>query len=146
MKKNINSKKVVTIVFLFFIIGFCESASIFGQDNQNVQIIDANNCESNKAYFDSIANLAEQIPSAKVIIIARLGNGETSRIYNRRRLYEIRRYLEQVGVPKESIITAQGDRIRGRGRVEVYYRENLQMIFTVRRRQSLLGRECGETG
>lgn len=100
-----------------------------------------NNCESNKAYFDYVAASAGE--DELIILIARLGDEETSRAYTRRRLYNISTYLNYIReIPKERIIRAEGERIRGRGRVEVYVRGKLMIVFSVGRNQDLAGGDC----
>ena len=99
-----------------------------------------NNCESNKSLWDSIA-----IDSGGdiIILIARLGDGERSRAFNYRRLHNIYTYLTYIReIPKEKIVKAEGERVQGRGRVEVYLRGKLHGVFTVGRNEDLGGGEC----
>lgn len=103
-----------------------------------------NNCESNKALWDLIH--IEAGSDSPIIIIARLGSGEISRRFNHRRLHNIRIYLHHVReIPDDRIITAEGERVRGRGRVEVYIRGRLFIVFTVGRNEDLAGGACEET-
>lgn len=121
----------------------CVAVTTNAQDTQSaIPIIrDDNNCESNKAYFDNIAVTAGT--DGLVIIIARLGDGDTSRTYNRRRLHNIRTYLNYIReIIPERIITAEGERVRGRGRIEVYIGGRLFIVFTVGPNQDLAGGEC----
>lgn len=122
---------------------FCAVAAPTAQNKAHVEAINAsdNNCESNKAYFDYIdINTPE---NELIIIIARLGNGETSRMYNRRRLHNIRTYLNRIReIPNQRIITAEGEQVRGRGRIEVYSGGRLMIVFTVGRNQDLAGGDC----
>lgn len=94
-----------------------------------------------KALFDYIdINTPED---ELIIIIARLGNGETSRTYSRRRLHNIHTYLSYVReIPNQRIVTAEGERVRGHGRVEVYSGGRLMIVFTVGRNQDLAGGNC----
>jgi hypothetical protein len=103
-----------------------------------------NNCESNKAYFDYVATHAGE--NEAIIVIARLGEGESSRAYNQRRLHNIATYLSYIReIPKTRIVTAEGERVTGRGRVEVYVRGELMIVFGVGRNQDLAGGECEMT-
>ena len=105
---------------------------------------DDNNCESNKGYFDYVAAGAGH--DGLIIIIARLGEGESSRIYNRRRLHNISTYLNYIRkISKERIVTAEGERVTGRGRVEVYADGKLMIVFTVARNQDLAGGDCEQS-
>jgi hypothetical protein len=55
------------------------------------------------------------------ILVARLGNGERSREVNRRRLHNVRTFLTVYsGLNVKNIIAAEGDRVQGFGRVEIY--------------------------
>lgn len=80
------------------------------------------NCEINSALLDSMRNKALEaaVGSSVVIVIARLGNGETSRIHNRRRLLAVKDYFGKYGLPSQKIVTAEGERVSGYGRIELY--------------------------
>jgi hypothetical protein len=81
-----------------------------------------------------------------IILIARLGDGETSRVFNRRRLHNLSTYLNYIReIPNKRIITAEGERVRGSGPVEVYVNGKLMIVFTVGRNQDLAGGECEQT-
>ena len=100
-----------------------------------------NNCESNKNYFDYVA--VEAGDAGSIILIARLGDGESSRAYNRRRLHNIATYLNYIReIPKSRIVKAEGERLAGPGRVEVYVRGELMIVFGMGRNQDLAGGEC----
>lgn len=115
-----------------------------GQQHQNPPgpiVENDNNCESNKAYWDEVATHAGE--TDPIILIARLGDGEKSRVFNRRRLHNISTYLNYIReIPNRRIVKAEGERIPGRGRVEVYVSGTLKMIFTVGRNQDLEGGDC----
>ena len=122
---------------------FCAAAVVAAQNNEHKKPIIAhdNNCESNKALFDLVDISTPN--DGLIIIISRLGSGETSRVYNHRRLHNIRTYLNYVReIPKERIVTAEGERVQGRGRAEVYVRGKLLTVFTVGRNQDLAGGDC----
>ena len=92
---------------------------------------------------DAKANIALLAQSAHegdlIILIARLGDRETSTSLNRRRLRTVREYLpvepglNRQPIPDKDIITAIGDRVRGKGRIEAYLRGKLFMIFVFNR-------------
>jgi hypothetical protein len=103
--------------------------------------VEENNCESNKAWFDYIAVNSKEANT--IIIIARLGNGEKSRMYNRRRLHNISTYLNYIrDLPKEKIVIAEGKKVSGRGRVDVYVNGKPFIVFTLGRNQDLAGGDC----
>jgi len=94
--------------------------------------IDGINCETTKSYMDNAVIEAGEDKS--IIIIARLGSGEGSSKVVRRRLYTLNGYLvETRGVSKERVITAEGERVRGLGQVEVYVGGKLFIIFKMKR-------------
>lgn len=89
------------------------------------------NCEMNAALLDSVRNdaLQEENKDGTVILIARLGNGETLRVHNRRRLLITKDYLSKHGLPAQRIVAAEGERVDGYGRVELYVAGKLQNIL-----------------
>ena len=122
---------------------FCAANPVAAQETKSTGSIvtNDNNCESNKAYFDSVAVAAGS--DGLIILIARLGNGEISGVYNRLRLHNISTYLNYIReIPNKRILRAEGERVRGRGRVEVYVSGKLMIVFTVGRNQDLAGGEC----
>ncbi len=104
-----------------------------------------NTCESNIARLDRIHSEAGN--DGLVIAIARLGDGEQSQRLNQRRLRNIRLYLERVrGRAPKTIITAESDRARGRGRVEIYVGGKLMDVLGLRRSEDLYAGSCDGTG
>jgi len=103
-----------------------------------------NTCESNIARLDRIHSEAGD--DGLVIAIARLGDGEQSRHLNRRRLHNVRLYLERVrGRTPKTLITAESDRARGRGRVEIYRGGKLVDVLGVARGEDLYAGSCDGT-
>lgn len=74
--------------------------------------------EINRVYIGDAGVRVKKIENSYVIIIAHLGTGEQMRRLNRTRLEEIKIYLEQIVGAK--VITAEGERVKGFGRVEIY--------------------------
>ncbi len=69
----------------------------------------------------------EPNPDGVIILVARLGKGETKRELNRRRLYNVSfRYKVSLGIPAEKVVAAEGERVYDYGRVEIYW--NGEMI------------------
>lgn len=96
------------------------------------------NCEGNSARLDVVRNKSRVTGEAKVTIaVARLGSGEQSRELNRRRLYTIRAYLTAMGLPSQKLITAEGERVQGYGRIEVYIEGELIEVLSVERCKDL---------
>jgi hypothetical protein len=77
------------------------------------------NCEFNVSVLTGAHRVAGD--EGLVIMIARLGRGEVSRDLNRRRLHNARTFLTEFGHRSpNTIVTAEGDRVDGYGRVELY--------------------------
>jgi hypothetical protein len=80
------------------------------------------NCETNAVYLAQVKELMKTDQDDRLIVSARLGSRETRQDLNRRRLYNVRLKLtEELGVPKERIIIAEGERVADFGRVEFYF-------------------------
>ncbi len=102
------------------------------------------NCETGLIYQEDIIRAAvEQFERGGVlIVVARLGDGENSRELNRRRLYNVRVYLrERARLAADKIVTAEGERVRGYGRLEYYLGGRLyeQLLF---RRDGYMCHSC----
>lgn len=100
-------------------------------------LVNASNNEDSKA---ALALLGQSIKEGEtVVLIARLGRGESVRKLNRRRLQILRSYLNVTRanpIPEQNIVVAEGDPVLGQGRIEVYLRSRLFMIFTFGRSQN----------
>lgn len=88
---------------------------------------------SNEESKAGLALLAQTVKDDEfVILIARLGNGESARKINRRRLQVVRSYLDvtrTVPFPTQKVVTAEGEPSDAQGRIEVYLRGKLFMVF-----------------
>lgn len=83
--------------------------------------VELGTCESNLATL----NVTHQAAEGKdlIIFIARLGDGESRRELNRRRLHNVRTFLTSELYWKrdpKTVIVAEGERVKGYGRVEIY--------------------------
>lgn len=97
--------------------------------------VDCNSVETVKALLDETAISAGK--DSTIFIIARLGTGEHSRKFTRHRLFITSDYLiASRGVSKDKVITAEGERVRGFGLVEVYVGGKLFVIFKMKRNRS----------
>ena len=91
-------------------------------EKSKVAVAEPTNCETNALYLDlAVGNILKASPNVTLIAIARLGIGETSRQFNRRRLFNVNFYLtkERRLDPKRILIT-EGEKINGYGRVDLY--------------------------
>jgi hypothetical protein len=74
-----------------------------------------------------------------IFIIARLGTGETSRRLNQRRLYAPSQFLiETRGTPKDKLVAAEGERVKGPGQVELYVNGKLYAVFKMKRHRDFV--------
>jgi hypothetical protein len=86
--------------------------------------------EDSKAILDLIAQRAGN--GKLIIMIARHGDREPRGI-NRRRLGRASQYLQNTrAIPKSRLIVAEGTRVRGRGKLEIYLDGKLLVVFTFR--------------
>lgn len=100
-------------------------------------------CEGIMMRLDFVAIAAgESGKDQTIIIIARLGSGESARSLNRRRLRQVADYVNR-RVSRDRIITAEGERVRGLGQLEFYVGGKLNIIFKVKRNRDLV-KGCAE--
>lgn len=75
-----------------------------------------------------------------IILIARLGTGEHSRKLIWLRLRIASEYLmETRGVSKDRVVTAEGERVRDLGHVEIYVGGRLHVLFKMKRNKGFGG-------
>jgi len=138
------SRKKLTILalFLFLTLTASVAAQRFLPAGWSAAV--GSSCESNIALLDAAHAKAGE--DGLIIAIARLGNGERNRNLNRRRLYNLQTYLEKFRKrPAETIITAEGERVVGSGRVDVYVGGKLVVTLDLRRGQDLHVGSCDAT-
>lgn len=101
------------------------------------------NCEMNLQDLEHVRDLARRETNGFLIIVARLGNRETRRALNHRRLHNVRLQLTHIGFPADKIVVAEGERVRGLGRVEFYVRGEFIGALPVRRAGDICVGCCG---
>lgn len=104
------------------------------------------NCETNAANMEQVLSLMKYKPNpyGNIILIARLGRGETRRELNRRRLYNVsKRYQTTLNVPAEKIITTEGERTNDFGRIEIYWNGELIGAMPVGTNRDICVECCG---
>ncbi len=137
------------LLILSLILMFCsEILNPADAQNQNslepvIATADGGYCEGTKAILDRFC--IEAGNDGVIILVARLGNGEVSRKSNRDRLQHINYYLNITrAIPKNRLVLAEGERVRGLGRVEIYAQGKLMLVLTVKRNGDILGlKSCG---
>jgi len=115
------------------------SSSTVAQERKEPMIVgqtmgvDGSYCESAKADWDLIAQVANE-RNSNVIVIAHLGTGERSRRINRLRLSQIRNHLMFArAYDADRVIAAEGARVPGLALVEVYINGKPFIIYRMRR-------------
>lgn len=100
------------------------------------------NCETHIAILD----IADQDAGrgGLIIMIARLGDGERSRELNQHRLHSARAYLTEYRAVRspDTIVIAEGERVTGYGRIELYIGGKLHTLFAIRRNADLSVGSC----
>lgn len=79
-----------------------------------------------------------------IIIVARLGVDERSRLRNWRRLHNVRAYLVEHGIPAERIVTAEGVSSGSLATVEVYLGGQLRLTISAERDKDIQVDCCEE--
>ena len=101
-------------------------------------------CETNVTNLDLAHSEAGE--DGLIIAIARLGNGERNRDLNHRRLYNLRTYLERFRKrASKTIITAEGERVKAPGRIEIYVGGKLFIAIELRRGEDFHVGSCNAT-
>lgn len=103
-------------------------------------------CATNNGVLDVLAHQTR--PDQLIIIIARLGTGERDRGLNRRRLHNVKTYLTEYVTGEggrrgaDMLILAEGERVKGYGRVEFYVGGVLTTYILVGRGSDLIIGTC----
>lgn len=128
---------------IFFVALMVTASSLsstgFAQDKDEprhvVEDVDCNSEETTKAILDFAYIEHQQVSASETMfIIARLGTGETSRKLNQDRLYALREYLfEYRKLPASRLVTAEGERVKGPGQVEIYVNGKVYALFKMKR-------------
>lgn len=130
----------IGFIILLGISLFVESASSQGSNES---------CDGNRGLIESIVQSYQESFVSEdsrfhkknyemaVVVVARLGTKEYSAKYNLQRLKETKAYLVKAGMPESNIVIAQGERIKGKGRVEIYFGGFLYFYITLKPKQRL---------
>ena len=100
------------------------------------------NCEENISILGAATQAVDK--DGLLIVIARLGDGERNRGLNRRRLHNVRTYLSEYVHARaaETIVSAEGERVSGYGRIDLYVGGKLFHVLRVPRNGDLLVGSC----
>jgi hypothetical protein len=137
--------KIQKAIFIFFIL-FTTLQICFGQEKltpyqEGLEIPkEPTNCEMNALYWDILWNTVKDAPDKNgfIIFIARLGTKEIRRDVNRRRLLSIKKIYKNrnPGIPQQFIL-AEGERVKGFGRVEFYWKGRLFGAFVLNKNRDI---------
>jgi hypothetical protein len=89
-------------------------------------------CEGAAARLDFAVINTQKFEGAYLILIARLGSGEVSRSLNQTRLASAEQYVLRRGSDLKYVL-AQGTRVKGLGRLEIYVGGKLAEIMPLRK-------------
>lgn len=120
-------RSLVLLLMLMLVTASVNFAQASSETTSNVQST-PDGCEMNASSLNIVAK-DELLRDGFVIAIARLGKRETSRTLNQRRLLGVKGGLIKSGLPAQRIIIAEGERVNGYGRVELYSAGKLQMTL-----------------
>lgn len=128
------------ICLQFSLIAFLILLAPIQQRTPNdLPLVSENVCESNKAYIsEGVANARGNDQDSIVIVIARLGRGETSSEYNWRRLRTVGSALHlTLNIPSEKMVLAEGQRTKNFPQVEVYVRGKLAVQINIKPHENI---------
>jgi len=103
------------------------------------------NCETYSADIDRMRSVFSELieKSDYLILVARLGRGEKNRDLNRRRLHNVSERVKAAGIEAKKIVIAEGERVPGLGRIEVYAGGRMVESLRVKRNQDICVECCG---
>lgn len=89
-------------------------------------------CEGAATRLDFAVINTQKLEGAYLILVARLGSGEVSRTLNQTRLKSVEQYVLRRGADLKYVL-AQGSKLKGLGRIEVYVGGKLAEIMPLRK-------------
>jgi hypothetical protein len=100
------------------------------------------NCETHIAILDIAHQDAGQ--DGLIIMIGHLGDGERNRDLNQDRLHSARAHLTEYRAVRspDTIVIAEGQRVSGYGRIELYIGGKLHTAFAIRRNADVSVGSC----
>lgn len=128
-------------VSVLWVVVTASGGTRLGSEGTRVAQTTPGNCETNSADLNTVAK--EELNRDGVIVaVARLGNGETSRTHNRRRLRAVEQGLIASGLPAPRVVLAEGERVKGYGRVEMYAAGKLRMVLLANTNKAICTECC----
>ena len=122
--------KSTFIILIFFASVLLTAGSAFAQTVADAPyIVESNSSgEISSKEIDSMAQEARQ-SSDRLFVIVRLGAGETNRRLNFVRLFNTRQYISEKSFDPMKTIFAEGEPIKGEGRIEFYLGSRLRLVL-----------------
>ncbi len=142
MPKTFNISAIAAYVILLTSVGLAQQSTSPSSPNN----LKPTNCEMNAAMLDRVPQnrFQGEAENDLVIAIAHLGEREYSSELNRRRLFNVRYRLENYrGLNPKRIVVAQGEGVKGYGRVELYVDGVLFEVLVAERGKDLCVSCCG---
>ena len=137
------NNRVQILIALLFCMAVINPAIAQKQNLTEPVLGTTDNCEDAKARLDNVRILSGN--DGIIILVARLGRGETSRKTNRERLQAVWNYLHHGSAFSEQrIVKTEGDRVSAQGRVDIYGDGRLMLVLVSKRHGDIVGRKsCG---
>jgi hypothetical protein len=114
----------------------CSLAMATPQNTVTPAVVDGSKCGEVTAALDRALHAARD--AKFLVIIARPGRGERGAGWAHRRLYNVRTYIIDCGLPPERVVTAVGDRVDGPARVELYALDRVLAVITTGRYKDVI--------
>jgi len=130
------------LVLLFFLL-IATSVTVANQEQRaKPPYTTPQHCEVNDNQLDNAHHLAGD--DSIIIAVAHLGDGERNPALNRRRLHNVKAYLTSFAWQRrlDTVVTAEGERVKGFGRIDIYIRGGHWSTLAVRRNEDLIVGLC----
>jgi len=145
---SVNIRRALCIICL--IIGYAFVVEAQQKPNSDAQIVPVQDLPGGCEFNNSVLTVLAQSTAADelVIVIARLGDSESRKNLNYRRLHNVKTFLTEfltdvsVRRRQETIVLAEGQRVKGFGRVELYIKGRLYEVLKARHNADLIVGYC----
>lgn len=129
--------RISFLVFIFLVLANVSKAQTNQPQNEPYDSPDSPiKCAEWLNYLADALGRWEKNKDASFIVIARLGDGETSRRLNLKRIKVLRDYILDSDL-KVKAVFAEGERIKGFGVVEIYVQGKLLYSLPIRQKNDM---------
>ncbi len=133
LRKTIIITFCITILFTYSTIAFAQTEDIVKDRVEETSF----NCESLRVYYEGIRRMYDDTnngtPFLPIIMIARLGSNERNNSLNWQRLKVTKEFANRYSML--DVVTAQGKKTKGVGKVEIYYGGILRLVIWAKRNE-----------